>query len=84
MSTFPIIGADEPAFRGALGLAASGRVSIRQAILLATARQANCRVLLSEGMHDGAVHGGMRIRNPFVGPSLPSDIERLLGGTPSG
>lgn len=83
MTIFPTIAADEPAFRGALGLAASGQVNIWDAMLLATARQAGCRVLLSEDMHDGAVHSGLRIRNPFAGPSLPADVERLLGGTQS-
>ena len=63
----------------ALSAAEGGRLSYWDGMLLATLRRAGCTTLLTEDMHDGAVHGGVTIRNPFAGERLPAEIEALLG-----
>src|SRR3954462_3286901 len=63
----------------ALASAAVGRLSYWDGLLVATLRRAGCTVLLTEDMQDGAVHGGVAIRNPFAGERLPAEIEALLG-----
>ena len=63
----------------ALASAAAGRLSYWDGMLLATLRRAGCTTLLSEDMQDGAIHGGVTIRNPFAGERLPAEIEALLG-----
>ena len=49
------------------------------ALLLATAREAGCTVLLSEDMQDGAEFDGVVVRNPLRGDGLPRDLVPLLG-----
>ena len=63
----------------ALGHVALGRASYWDALLLATVGRAGCIALLTEDMQDGAVHGGVTVRNPFAGEHLPAEIEALLG-----
>ncbi len=63
----------------ALDLAAAGRSSYWDGLLLATVGRAGCAVLLSEDMQDGATLAGVTVRNPFVGDALPDAIEALLG-----
>lgn len=45
--------------------AAAGRLSYWDAVLLASADEAGCSVLLSEDMRDGATLGGITVRHPF-------------------
>lgn len=62
----------------AADLAADHRLGIWDAVILATASQAGCRLLLSEDMQDGFTWGGVTVTNPFS--STPSRIlEALLG-----
>ena len=63
----------------ALQAAAGGRLSYWDGLMLATVARAGCTTLLTEDMQDGAVHGGVTIRNPFAGERLPAEIEALLG-----
>jgi predicted nucleic acid-binding protein len=49
----------------AMDLAAMHQYSLWDAIMLATAAQTGCRVLLSEDMQDGFIWRGVEIRNPF-------------------
>jgi predicted nucleic acid-binding protein len=63
----------------ALEEAARGRLSYWGGMLVATLRRSGCTALLSEDMQDGAMHGGVTIRNPFVGAQLPAEIVALLG-----
>ncbi len=51
----------------AMDLATMHQYSLWDAIMLATAATAGCRVLLSEDMQDGFLWRGVEIRNPFVG-----------------
>jgi predicted nucleic acid-binding protein len=48
-------------------------------LLLATARQAGCSIVLSEDMHEGARLDGMVVRNPFADRALVDDLRPLLG-----
>lgn len=49
----------------AMDLSAMHQYSLWDAIMLAGAAQAGCRMLLSEDMQDGFVWRGVEIRNPF-------------------
>ena len=49
----------------AMDLAVMHQYSLWDAIMLATAAQAGCRVLLSEDMQTGFLWRGVEIRNPF-------------------
>jgi len=51
----------------AMDLAAMHQYSLWDAIMLATAAQTACRVLLSEDMQAGFLWRGVEIRNPFGG-----------------
>lgn len=50
----------------AMDLAAMHQYSLSDAVMLAAAAQAGCRVLLSEDMQDGFIWRGVEIRNPFA------------------
>ncbi len=52
-------------FDHALGLATDHSFHIWDAIILATAADQRCVLLLSEDMHEGFVHRGTTISNPF-------------------
>ncbi len=66
--------------RSALAEATAGRASYWDALLVATAREAGCAVLLTEDLSDETDFGGVRIHNPFS-PSggLNPLARRLLG-----
>jgi predicted nucleic acid-binding protein len=49
----------------AIALARDHRFSFYDALIIAAARQAGCRLLLTEDMADGATIDGLTIRNPF-------------------
>jgi len=51
--------------RAALAQAGKSRFSFWDAVLLASAAEAGCSVILSEDMHDGARFGSIAICNPF-------------------
>ena len=55
----------------AMELATSHRFALWDAIMLAAAAQARCRLLLSEDMQDGFTWRGVTIRNPFGATPLP-------------
>lgn len=52
-------------FRSAAVLATKHQLTIFDAIILATAADSNCRLLLSEDMHSGFVWQGCKVMNPF-------------------
>ncbi len=79
MSYFPIIAPNATALAAALDLNVSQRTGFWDGLLLATAEQAGCTLLLSEDMHDGMKFGGLTVRNPFAGPALAEDIRKLVG-----
>jgi predicted nucleic acid-binding protein len=80
LDLFPSAAASETAVRIALADAAVGRASYWDALLVATAAEAGCRVILTEDLADGADLGGVRIRNPFsVSGGLTEATRDLLG-----
>jgi predicted nucleic acid-binding protein len=50
----------------AMDIAVDHRFRIRDAVIVAAAAEAGCRLLLSEDMHEGFVWRGMTIVNPFA------------------
>jgi predicted nucleic acid-binding protein len=51
-------------------------------MLLATANDADCELVLSEDMQDGLRFGNLMVRNPFAGMELAPDIRALIGLDP--
>jgi len=86
LELFPTVAASAAAIRAALADAATGRASYWDALLVATAAEAGCRIVLTEDMSDGSALGGLRIHNPFAASGgLTGMTRRLLGlvGPPS-
>lgn len=79
MSYFPVIAPNGPALAAALDLNAGKRTGFWDGLLMATAEQAGCTLLLSEDIHDGMKFRGLRVRNPFAGSELADDISGLVG-----
>jgi predicted nucleic acid-binding protein len=79
LSLFQTASNSPAALRMALPHAVDRRLSFWDAMLLATAHEAGCEVVLSEDMHDGSRFGNLTVRNPFAGPDLPDDIRALIG-----
>jgi len=78
-SVFPSTGSSLSAVRAAVALAAPGRLAYWDAMLLATADEAGCTVVLSEDMQDGMRVGSVFVRNPFAGEHLSAAARRVLG-----
>ena len=79
LTIFPSVTNSMSSLRAAMMAVVKTRLSFWDAMLLATAGEAGCSVVLSEDMQDGAKFGGVTVRNPFAGASLPKDIRDLLG-----
>ena len=75
---FPIAAADEASLTAALLLTTARKVSIWDALLLATAAAAGCTVVVSEDMQHGQRLGGVRLCNPFKAGALSEEVLRLL------
>ena len=83
LNLFPCAAASEAAVRTALADAATGRASYWDALLVATAGEAGCRVILTEDLADGADLSGVRIRNPFSPSGGLAEHARGLLGLPA-
>jgi predicted nucleic acid-binding protein len=81
LASFPIVVAGEKALSMALGAVESARLALFDALLLATARESGCKVVLSEDMRDSSRLLDVAVRNPFQPAGLPADLRRLLGLT---
>ena len=79
MRLLPVVTASASAFESAFIACEAGRLGLWDAVLLATAREAGCTVLLSEDMQDGAQSDGVVVRNLLRGDRLPEDLAPLLG-----
>jgi predicted nucleic acid-binding protein len=80
LELFPTVAASGAAVRVASTLAAARRASYWDALLVASAAEAGCTVVLTEDMADGSDLIGLRIHNPFVlSGELTSTTRRLLG-----
>ena len=55
----------------AIDLATVHHLSVWDAVILAAASQAGCRLLLSEDLQNGFTWGGVTVVNPFVAPRHP-------------
>lgn len=78
LDMFPILPASETAVRRAVALASIGRASYWDGLLVATAAEAGCTVLLTEDMTDGDTLQGVRILNPFADGGLAPAAHALL------
>jgi predicted nucleic acid-binding protein len=79
MDVFRTIPASPNAARTALATAAVGQASYWDALLVATAAEAGCTIILTEDLADGSVMHGIRIMNPFDGAALAPRAATLLG-----
>ena len=60
--------------------AVAGRASYWDALLIATAAEAGCTLILTEDLQDGTKLAGVEIHNPFdPGGGLTARARRLLG-----
>ena len=76
MARLPVVSIDADLVRAAIDGAGTWGVSYWDALIVVSARSADCARLLSEDLSDGATYGGVRVENPF--------IERpRLGGAPA-
>jgi len=63
---FSLIETSPAVLLAAMDLAADHELAIWDAIILAAAAQAGCRLLLSEDLHDGFTWNGVTVTNPFA------------------
>ncbi|MDY0308325.1 MAG: PIN domain-containing protein [Castellaniella sp.] len=77
--TFPVFETAPKVMLTAADLATDHHLSIWDAVILAVAAQAGCRLLLSEDLQDGFTWGGVTVVNPFASPRHAL-LESLLGG----
>ena len=66
LAIFPLIAASASAVRAALTDAVARRASYWDALLVATAGEAGCRLILTEDLAHGSTFGGVEIHNPFT------------------
>jgi predicted nucleic acid-binding protein len=72
LQVFDVFAASEANADEALTMVERGALSYWDALLATAARDAGCRVMLSEDMQDGAMFGGLEIVNPFGPGGAPS------------
>jgi len=63
--SFSLIDTSQAVLFSAMDLAAAHQFSIWDAVILAAAAEADCRLLLSEDMQQGFIWNGVTIANPF-------------------
>lgn len=78
LALFPCATASAEAIRRALADAVAGRASHWDALLVATAAEAGCTLILTEDMSDGSTLGGVAIHNPFAPEGGLTDRARML------
>jgi len=64
--TFPIIETSSEVLDSAMEVAVTHRIGIWDAVILAAAASAECRLLLSEDLQDGFTWRGVTVANPFA------------------
>jgi len=79
MTLFGTTGPSEAALAFALDLVVARRTGFWDGLLVATAQEAGCSLLLSEDFQDGMRFGKLTIRNPFRGDVLAEDVREILG-----
>ena len=66
--TFPVVETSPEVILTAADLATDHQLGIWDAVILAAASQAGCRLLLSEDLHEGFTWAGVTVVNPFSTP----------------
>jgi predicted nucleic acid-binding protein len=79
LKSFDTFGYSASAVLAALDASSEGRFSFWDAVLLASAAETGCSILLSEDMRDGARLGSIVVRNPFGTKGLSDNARELLG-----
>lgn len=79
---FVVVDTSSDVMLTAASLAADYRLSIWDAVILATASAARCRLLLSEDFQNGLSWAGVTVTNPFESPRHPL-LEDILSASPS-
>ncbi len=74
---FLVVGTTEDIVTRAMDLAVDHGMTIWDAVILAAASEAGCRLLLSEDMQDGFTWGGVTVVNPFAPITHPL-LARLM------
>jgi len=64
--SFSLIDTSQSVLFSAMDLAAAHRFSIWDAVILAAAAEADCRLLLSQDMQQGFIWNGVTVANPFA------------------
>lgn len=75
---FPVAGTTPEVMMMAADLAADHHFGIWDAVILSTASQTGCRLLLSEDLQDGFTWGGVTVANPFAS-SRHALLDAFLG-----
>lgn len=78
LEMFRTVPASATAVRAALAIAAAGRASYWDALLVASAAEAGCTTILTEDLADGSLLFGVQIINPFAGAALAPQAEAVL------
>jgi predicted nucleic acid-binding protein len=65
MAKLPVVAIDADLVQEAIAGSRSWHLSYWDALIIAAARAAGCRRLLSEDLADGTAYGGVRVENPF-------------------
>ena len=65
LDTFETVSANDSTLTEAINTTTNKKISFWDSMILATARQNGCSVLLSENMQDGQQFDGIEILNPF-------------------
>ena len=76
---FPLIESSNEVMLAATDLSTTHKLGIWDAVILAAAADARCRLLLSEDLHDGFTWRGVTVTNPFRRVRHPL-LQALLGG----
>ena len=79
IASFPTFAHSASALRAASDEASKGRFSFWDGVLLASAAEAGCTVILSEDMADGARFGSIVVANPFDRAGLSALAKELMG-----
>jgi predicted nucleic acid-binding protein len=63
---FEVVGVDHSRIEEAIDIKTLNRISFWDALIVAAAASANCKVLLTEDLNHGQTIAGVRVSNPFA------------------
>jgi len=75
--TFPLIESSPDVLLRAMDLAVDHQLQMWDALIIASAADAGCRLLLSEDLQDGFTWGGLTVVNPFTSEPHPLLVKAL-------